>query len=204
MKLVNWYRNWYTYHSGGLNGILLLNSRTSAARTQSTIQTITGTSISSWMPHAPKINGNIPHAIAPHANCRPISDRPVDVSRVAIITAVFNSTMTDTGMISAIERINKYDQYVTSISPSIYRMRKTNNMNTFDWVNNCEWKCLQRIRTYFETLTLCQHTCVGIWIGHFALDHWFAFGISCIIFHVFDLWLWDITVESICHLNPFD
>lgn len=56
------------------------------------------------------MNGNIPHAKAPQANCRPISERPDDVSRVAIITAVFKSTIIDTGKMSAIERINKYDQ----------------------------------------------------------------------------------------------
>lgn len=130
------------YHSGGLNGIFLLNIKIKAARIQSTMHTMTGTNMSPWMPHAPRINGKIPekanytgkklinewkwkcaiflpHARAPHANWRPISERPVDVSRVAIITAVFNSTMIETGKISAIDRINRYDQYVTSMSPSI-------------------------------------------------------------------------------------
>lgn len=104
----------YTDHSGGLNGILLVNNRINAASTQRTMHTITGTKISPCIPHKPKINGNSPHAKAPHASCRPISERPDDVSRVAIITAVFNSTIIDTGKISAIERINRYDQYVCS------------------------------------------------------------------------------------------
>lgn len=99
-----------TYHSGGLNGILLVNNKINAASIQRTMHTITGTQIFPWIPHKPKMNGNIPHAKAPQANCRPISERPDDVSRVAIITAVFKSTIIDTGKMSAIERINKYDQ----------------------------------------------------------------------------------------------
>lgn len=100
----------FTHHSGGLNGILLVNNKINAASIQRTMHTITGTKISPCIPHKPKISGNIPHAKAPQANCRPISDRPLDVSLVAIITAVFKSTMIETGKISAIERINKYDQ----------------------------------------------------------------------------------------------
>lgn len=82
----------------------------SAAIAHRTMHTITGTNISPWMPHNPKISGNMPHASAPQANCRPISERPDDVSRVAIITAVFKSAIIETGKISAMERINKYDQ----------------------------------------------------------------------------------------------
>lgn len=52
----------------------------------------------------------MPQAKAPQANWRPISERPDDVSRVAIIAAVFKSTMIATGHMSASERVNKYDQ----------------------------------------------------------------------------------------------
>lgn len=58
----------------------------------------------------PKISGKMHQASAPHANWRPISERPDDVSRVAIIIAVFNKTITDTGTMSAKERIIRYDQ----------------------------------------------------------------------------------------------
>lgn len=121
-----------TNHSGGLNGILLLNNKINAASIQSTMQTMTGTKISPCMPTAPKINGKMPQASAPHANCRPISERPVDVSRVAIMIAVFNRTMIETGKMSAIDRMTKYDQYVTSMSPSICaKWPKTSFVNDF-------------------------------------------------------------------------
>lgn len=58
------------------------------------------------------------HASAPQASCRPSSERPVDVSRVAMMMAVFSRTIIATGKMSANERIVKYDQYVVSMSPS--------------------------------------------------------------------------------------
>lgn len=74
------------------------------------------------MPTAPKMNGKIAQASAPQASCRPISERPVDVSRVAIMIAVFNRTIIETGKMSASDRMAKYDQYVTSMSPLIYKI----------------------------------------------------------------------------------
>lgn len=107
------------HHSGGSSGILLENNRIKAATVHNTAQMITGTNNSSWMPHMPNIDGNIAHAIAPHVSCFPISDRPDDVSRVAIMIAVFNKTIIDTGKMSASDRIDKYVQKVASGSPSI-------------------------------------------------------------------------------------
>lgn len=75
------------HHSGGLNGIDLLNSKIKAAITQQTMQMMTGINKSPWIPATIITNGKIVHPIAPHANCRPISERPVDVSRVAMMMA---------------------------------------------------------------------------------------------------------------------
>lgn len=107
------------HHSGGLSGIFLANSKIRAARIHATMHTITGAVMSLWTPAKPSTATKKNQPTAPQANWRPTSARPDDVSRVAIMMAVFNSVIIDTGKRSAMMRMVRYDQYVTKRSPSI-------------------------------------------------------------------------------------
>lgn len=59
---------------------------------------------------APQIGGNIAKPKAPAAICIPTSLLPVDVSLVAMTVAAANKAAHAAGNISAIDRINKYNQ----------------------------------------------------------------------------------------------
>lgn len=71
----------------------------------------------------PIIGANKPNPSAPHANCLPTSPLPVDVSRVAMITAASSNAIAAVGNISAIDLNIKYNQNVTSGFPIVWTQR---------------------------------------------------------------------------------
>lgn len=120
------------HHSGGLNGIFLANTNMIAAMIHVIMHSITGTVMSPWIPHKANTTTNQNQPIAPQANWRPTSARPDDVSRVAIMMAVFSNVMIDTGNKSAMIRMAKYDQYVTKRSPSICKLNAKTIRKSFE------------------------------------------------------------------------
>lgn len=164
------------HHSGGSNGMRFGNKRINAAMAQSTAHMITGTNMSSCMPHMANIDGNMAHAIAPHVSCRPISERPDDVSRVAIMMAVFNKTIMDTGKMSASDRIAKYVQKVASGSPSICKRKnealKCSPPSSIAIVLCTRVQTASHTATHFYAATLRQNASAIVWVGQFTFYHW--------------------------------